>query len=75
MSTPNINPTGPRHPEVFVQLSGEDGNVGSIMGRVARALRDADVPGAEITEFRVGIFDCGSYDETLAWVMSWVEVG
>ena len=30
---------GPKYPDVEVQLSGEDGNVFSIIGRIAKALR------------------------------------
>lgn len=64
----------PKYPGVFVGLSGEDGNIGSIMSRVNRALRSADAPVAEQNLFRSQIFDCGSYDEALRVVMQWVEV-
>lgn len=75
MSEIKIDPANPRYPGVFVQLSGQDGNIGSIMGRVARELKEQDATADEINEFRTGFFECGSYDEALAWVMSWVEVG
>jgi hypothetical protein len=34
-------PNEPRHPDVWVQLTGEDGNAFAILGRTARALRQA----------------------------------
>ena len=37
-------PQLPRHPDVQVQLSGEDGNAFAILGRTAGALRRAGVP-------------------------------
>lgn len=40
-----------RHPEVEVQLIGEDGNAFAILGQVTRALREAEVPADEIESF------------------------
>jgi len=35
--------TEPKYPDVTVELEGQDGNAGAIMGRVVRALREAEV--------------------------------
>ena len=40
----------PRHPEVEVQLTGEDGNVFLVLGRVSRALKRAGYED-EVREF------------------------
>lgn len=63
----------PKYPRVTVQLSGEDGNAFSIIGRVARELRRAKVPDAEITKFRDEAMS-GDYDNVLQTAMRWVEV-
>jgi hypothetical protein len=63
-----------RYPDVFVQLTGEDGNSVSIMGRVAKALRDADVPKEEIDEYYAQSMS-GDYDNLLRTAAEWVSVG
>lgn len=40
-----------RHPEIEVQLTGEDGNAFSIMGKVQKALRKGGVDKSEIDEY------------------------
>ena len=80
----------PRYPDIYVQLTGEDSNTGSIMGRVIRALEEHAeydeesnvywLEGRNLNEvkaeFRSAIFfDAGSYDEVLRTVAEWVEVG
>lgn len=62
----------PRHPDVEVQLSGEDGNAFFIMGKVTRALRRAGY-GDEIDEF-IAEATSGDYDHLLQTAMKWVEV-
>lgn len=70
-----------RHPEIEVQLSGEDGNVFSIIGRVTQALRRARDPETgerlvtndEVDEFRREVMAAKSYDEALGVVMRWVD--
>lgn len=61
-----------RHPEVHVQLSGEDGNGFAIIGRATRAMERAGVPETEIEEFRSEAMS-GDYDHLLRTVMRWVE--
>ena len=61
-----------RYPEVTVQLSGEDGNVFSVIGRVQKALRRAGVGKEELAEFRKQAMS-GDYDNALRTAMQWVN--
>lgn len=63
----------PKHPDVTVQLSGEDGNAFSIISRVMRALRRAKVADVQIEEFRKEAM-AGDYDHVLRTCLNWVEV-
>lgn len=61
-----------KFPDVEVQLSGQDGNAFSIIGRVSQALKRAGHrEGAE--EFRQAAFAAESYDAVLQLVMRTVE--
>jgi hypothetical protein len=60
--------------EVHVQLSGADGNVFSIIGRVSQALRRAGCAPSEIDEFQKQVQSSKSYDDALWVVMQWVSV-
>jgi hypothetical protein len=64
--------TPPRHPDIQVQLSGEDGNAFAILGRTAAALRAAGVPQQEIDEFFAEATS-GDYDHLLHTTMAWVD--
>jgi hypothetical protein len=64
----------PLHPEVEVQLTGEDGNGFLIACRVRSALRRAGVE----EKFCVMFFEealAGTYDDLLTVVQNWVSVG
>lgn len=63
-----------KFPDVHVQLSGEDGNVFSIIGRVSQALRRAGCAPSEIETFQKQVQSSQSYDEALWVVMQWVSV-
>lgn len=65
--------TTPRYPHVHVQLTGEDGNVFAILGRVRRALAKAGVSDSEIKAFFDEATAAGSYDDVLLTVMRWVN--
>ena len=73
-AAPPYTPSTPRYPGIEVQLSGEDGNAFAIMGHVARALRRAGVPKAEIDAYYAES-TAGDYDALLATAMRWVDVG
>lgn len=62
----------PRHPEVTVQLSGQDGNAFTIMGRVAAAMRRAGVSPVEIDAYYAEAM-AGDYDNLLQVTMRWVD--
>jgi hypothetical protein len=66
------DPTQPRHPDIQVQLSGEDGNAFAILGRTAAALRAAGVPQQEIDAFFAEATS-GDYDHLLQTTMAWVD--
>lgn len=62
----------PKYPDVTVQLSGEDGNAFSLIGRTTRAMRQAMVPQEEIEAFRKQAMS-GDYDNVLQTIMEWVD--
>ena len=61
-----------RFPEIEVQLTGEDGNAFTVMGRVGKALKRAGHR-AEVQEFYAEAMR-GDYDHLLATAMRWVTV-
>lgn len=62
----------PKYPHVHVQLSGEDGNAFSILGRVQREMRRAQVPQSDIELFTSTAMS-GDYDQLLETVMRYVD--
>jgi hypothetical protein len=56
-----------------VQLTGEDSNVFSIIGRVTGALKKAN-QSDKAKEFTDKAFDAGSYDEVLVLAMTYCDV-
>lgn len=72
----------PTYPDCVVNLSGEDGNIFVIIGRVRVALREhmkvRGVGHAErnrrLDEFTASVTNSQSYDDALAVVMHWVTV-
>ena len=70
---PDPDPDHPTYPHIHVQLTGVDGNVFTIIGRVADAVRRA--AGREAADaFTHAAFAAGSYDEVLRLVMCTVDV-
>ena len=63
----------PRHPDVTVRLSGEDGNAFAILGRVTQSMRRAGIAETEIEEFVAEATD-SDYDHLLQTCMRWVTV-
>jgi hypothetical protein len=62
-----------KYPNVKVQLSSQDGNAMSIIARVRKALRRADVPNDEVEQFsREAMSD--DYDNVIQTAMKWVDV-
>lgn len=58
---------------IQVQLSGEDGNIFSILGRTTQALRRGGYPEL-VNEVREKVHNSNSYDEALQVIMSYVDV-
>ena len=63
----------PKYPNVEVELTGQDGNVFNIIGRVRRELRRKVGP-EEAAAFVKEATSQKSYDDVLQCVMRWVEV-
>lgn len=61
-----------KHPEIEVQLVGQDGNAFNIMGLVSRALREAGF-GSEVEAYTREAMS-GDYDNLLRVSASWVTV-
>lgn len=65
----------PKFPGVHVALTGEDGNVFSIIARVLRALRlSGEAEAKDLVDFRLEIQSAANYDAALQVVMRWVSV-
>jgi hypothetical protein len=62
-----------KHPDVEVKLTGEDGNVFSIMGRTINAMRRAGVSKEDRDAYGSEIIAARSYDEALRITMRWVS--
>ena len=62
-----------KHPEIEVQLSGEDGNAYAIMGAVSKAPRRGGVPKEEWDAYLAESMS-GDYDNLLRVAMEWVTV-
>ena len=63
-----------KYPNVFVQLSGENGNIFSVIGRVCRALRKGGVSEEEIDAFWKEA-KSKDYNHVFQTVMRWVDTG
>jgi hypothetical protein len=68
-----VSSTEPKHPDIYVQLSGTDGNAYAIMGAVETALRRGGVSAEEIKEYKTESMS-GDYDNLLVTAMRWVNV-
>lgn len=63
----------PKYPDIEIQLTGQDGNAFSIIGRVSKALQRAKIPKNEIDNY-VTEATSGNYDNLLQTTMKWVTV-
>jgi hypothetical protein len=66
-----MGPNKKRKPKV--QLTGTDGNVFALAGKVSFALKRAGQD-AQAKEFTHRLWECGSYDEALALMTEYCEV-
>ena len=63
----------PKHPEIIVTLTGQDGNAFAVLGRCREAARDAGLSEDEITAFMDEAM-AGDYDHLLQTAMRWFEI-
>lgn len=63
----------PKHPEITVTLTGQDGNAFAILGRCRAAARDAGLSDGEIAAFMAEAM-AGDHDQLLQTVMRWFEI-
>ena len=63
----------PKHPDITVTLTGEDGNAFAILGRCRAAARNAGLSDAEIAAFMDEAM-AGDYDHLLQTAMRWFEI-
>ena len=71
--TEEFTASNPRHPEITVQLTGQDGNAMMILGLVQRGMRRAGLTAEEMDEWR-NEATSGDYDHLLQTCMRWVNV-
>lgn len=64
----------PKFPNAYLQLTGEDGHLGAIMGRGTALLKEIDQPPEVIQEWRLSLFS-GSYEDALRTCMEWFVCG
>jgi hypothetical protein len=60
----------PKHPNITVELVGQDGNAFAILGRCKQAARAAGLEKAEIDAF-IAEATSGDYDHLLQTAMRW----
>jgi hypothetical protein len=63
-----------RYPHIKVTLSGTDGNVFALMGKVRIAMRRARVPQPQIEEFTENVLACDGYDDALRIMLETVYI-
>lgn len=63
-----------KFPDIVVPLTGTDGNIFSLLGKVRRALIDAGVPKEEISQFAHEVFGSSSYEAAIGVIVRWVNV-
>ena len=63
----------PKHPDVVVTLTGQDGNAFAVLGRCREAARDAGLSEDEIAAFMDEAM-AGDYDHLLQTAMRWFEI-
>ena len=62
-----------KHPEIEIQLTGQDGNVFVLLGIVLTTLKKAKLPKSEIDEFKKQAMS-GDYDNFLQTCMEWFNI-
>lgn len=63
----------PKYPDIFVTLTGHDGNAFVVLGRCSQVAREAGLSEDEIAAFMAEA-TAGDYDHLLQATMRWFEV-
>jgi ABC-type sugar transport system substrate-binding protein len=63
----------PKHPDITVTLTGQDGNAFAVLGRCREAAREAGLSEDEIAAFMDEAM-AGDYEHLLKTAMRWFEV-
>lgn len=63
----------PKHPDITVTLTGQDGNAFAVLGRCREAARNAGLSEDEIANFMDEAM-AGDYDHLLQTAMRWFEI-
>jgi ABC-type sugar transport system substrate-binding protein len=63
----------PKHPDIIVTLTGQDGNAFAVLGRCREAARNAGLSDGEIATFMAEA-TAGDYDHLLQAAMRWFEI-
>ena len=63
----------PKHPDITVTLTRQDGNAFAVLGRCREAARDAGLSDDEIAAFMDEAM-AGDYDHLLQTAMRWFEI-
>jgi hypothetical protein len=63
----------PKHPDITVTLTGQDGNAFAVLGRCREAARYAGLSEDEIATFMDEAM-AGDYDQLLRTAMRWFEI-
>lgn len=63
----------PKFPQLYLQLSGEDGNLGAIMARGSQLLKSNGL-GRFVMTWRASLLE-GSYEDALRTCVEWFDVG
>ncbi len=63
----------PKHPEIIVTLTGQDGNAFAVLGRCREAARDAGISEDEIAVFMAEAM-AKDYNHLLQTAIRWFEI-
>ena len=71
-SNPQGKPQGKPQSKPKCKLTGTDGNVFALAGKVTQVLKKENLPD-QAKEFSSKLFSCGSYNEALQLMMKYVD--
>jgi len=69
---PHATVPHPKYPEIEVRLTGFDGNIFSIMGRISKAMFEGGIEQNIIKQFIDEVSESDSYENALIVCRNWV---